>query len=115
VRLLVAAMETNWTGRPPVGLCALVESLRRFNPTGRRCSAREERARYAKMARLQSAMLEAYPGEVLVQANRDTPGVVSLSVPGLEGSASHAVLDRLSSKARARVEEGLKTAEGGAA
>jgi hypothetical protein len=56
-----------------------------------------------------------YSNEVRVQANRDTPGVVSLSVLGLEGSASHAVLDNLSSQAGARVEERLETTKDGAA
>ncbi len=63
------------------------------------------------MARLQSALLETYSAEVHVQANRDMAGVVSLSVPGLEGSASDAALENLSSQARARVEERLEAAE----
>lgn len=46
-----------------------------------------------------------------MQTNRDLPGVVSLSVPGLEGSASGAVLETLSSQTRARVEERLEVAE----
>jgi hypothetical protein len=111
VRLLVAAMETNGTGRHPVGLCALVGCIRRADPAGRRCSAREQRARRAKKARLQSALLDAYSSEVRVLVNRAMSGVVSLSVPGLEGSASDAVLEALSSQARARVEERLEAAE----
>src|SRR5687767_4026412 len=90
--------------RERAGLCELVERIRRVNPTGRRLSAGEERARYEEKARLQSRLIEVYPHEVRVRSHDDMPGVVSLSVPRLEASAAHAVLDALSLRARAWVE-----------
>ncbi|HEU4408125.1 MAG TPA: hypothetical protein VFS43_22880 [Polyangiaceae bacterium] len=90
--------------RELAGLRELVERIRRVNPTGRGRSAREERARYDEKARLQSALIEAYPDEVCVRAHDDMPGVVSLAVPRLEASAAHAVLAALSARARAWVE-----------
>ncbi|MCU0687874.1 MAG: hypothetical protein MUF34_37460, partial [Polyangiaceae bacterium] len=86
----------------------LLELLRRVNPTGRGRSAREERARYAEKARLQSLLIEDYPLEVRVRAHDDMPGVVSLAVPRLGASAAHAVVEALSARARAWVEESLE-------
>lgn len=77
----------------------LLERIRRVNPTGRGRSARDERAQYEEKARLQSLLIEAHPHEVRVRAHDDMPGVVSLSVPRLEASGAHAVLEALSARA----------------
>lgn len=94
--------------RSGAGLEDLIERIRRVNPTGRALPAREERARYAEKARLQSLLIERYPAEVRARAHDDMPGGVSLSVPRLRASAAHAVLEALSDRARALVEEQLR-------
>lgn len=94
--------------RSGAGLEELIERIRRVNPTGRALPAREERARYAEKARLQSLLIERYPEQVRARAHDDMPGVVSLSVPRLRASAAHAVLEALSDRARALVEEQLR-------
>lgn len=99
--------------RGHVELRDLLERIARVNPTGRGCPASEEKARYAEKATLQSLLIERYPAEVRAQAHEAMPGVVSLSVPRLRASAAHAIVEALSERARAWVEEQLRAAAAG--
>lgn len=98
------------SARGHAGLRDIVERVARANPTGRGCKPAEEQARYAEKARLQSLLIESFPGEVRVQAHEGMPGVVSLSVPRLRASAAHAVVEALSDRARAWIQEQLEAA-----
>jgi tetratricopeptide (TPR) repeat protein len=75
------------------------------NPTGLDLPAKERRSRYEQKAALQSALVEDYPDLVSAMRHDDMPGVVSLAVPSLHRSAGHAVLEALSSRAQARLQE----------
>lgn len=88
----------------------LLARIARVNPTGRGRRPGEERVRYEEKARLQSLLIEGYPGEVRAQAHGAMPGIVSLAVPRLRASAAHAVIEALSDRARAWVEEQLRAA-----
>lgn len=92
-------------GRRLEELCA---KIRAANPTGRGLSARAQRERYEEKARLQSLLIEEHGELVRACAHDDMPGIVSLSVPALEESASHAVVDALSARARAWIASALE-------
>lgn len=90
--------------RQDVDLEELIARIQRINPTGRGVRRSEERARYAEKARLQSLLVETHPHDVRIRIHHDMPGIVSLSIPRLQMSAGHAVVDALSSAARDWVE-----------
>lgn len=90
--------------RPHVDLQELLNQLQRVNPTGRGLVRHEEQARYAEKARLQSLLIESFPRDVRLRLHPDMPGIVSLSVPRLQASAGHAVVEALSSAARHWIE-----------
>lgn len=90
--------------RPPVDLRELLSQLQRVNPTGRGLVRHEEQARYAEKARLQSLLIESFPQDVRLRLHPDLPGIVSLSVPRLQASGGHAVVEALSSAARHWIE-----------
>lgn len=92
-------------------LRALLKRIWEVNPTRDVCSVQQKRERYAEKARLQTLLIETYPHEVRVQAHADMPGVVSLSVPKLNASAAHAVLDELPFRTRVWIEEQLAADE----
>lgn len=91
---------------PPqdLDLQSLIARIQSVNPTGRGLRRSEERARYAEKAHLQSLLVENHPQDVRVRIHDDMPGIVSLSIPRLQASAGHAVVDTLSSAARHWIE-----------
>jgi hypothetical protein len=86
--------------RHDLDLDELITRIQRVNPTGRGLRRSDERARYAEKARLQSLLIEYHSHDVRVRLHHDMPGVVSLSVPRLQASAGHALVDALSARAR---------------
>lgn len=99
--------------REEAALDALLERIHAVNPTGRALSRQRERALYEEKSRLQSRLVEEFGHRIDVRAHDEMPGVVGLSVPSLERSAGHAILDDLSVRARDVLEPRLSAEEAG--
>lgn len=89
----------------------LLDLIHRENPTGRALGAREEEARYARKARLQSLLVRRFAEELSVVP--DGEGTVSLRHRGQGRDGCHAVIDALDEDARAWVRRELDLSAGG--
>ena len=99
-------------GRAKLDAISLIALVNEVNPTGRGRDKKENAARYALKARLESVLVKNYPEAIEVSPEPEHEGVVSIRHKVRQQFACHAALNALDDDARSWVQRQLDLASG---